>query len=193
VSIRRGAFAAAAAELADEVGVGMVSVTALCEVAGASRASFYEAFGGGEECLRYTAARGHELLFGGVEAATAEEGAWEERVEAALAALFAGAFAAPALARFALVHSRALRLEARAPDPESGVAALAALLASRRGPGAPVGPREEYVACLHLGLLTRRLLEGGRASIGRLPRELEGWALASLDRAMPPKPAGSPL
>jgi hypothetical protein len=103
-----------------------------------------------------------------------------------------GAFAAPALARFALVHSRALRPEAGAPDAESGVAALAPLLASRRGSGSPVGPREEYVACLRLGLLKFRLVAGDLASIGRLGRELEGWAFALLDRPISSEPAGSP-
>jgi AcrR family transcriptional regulator len=188
---RRLSIASAAAEVADEFGIGSVTVTVLCQVARCRRRAFYELFSSREDCIRFTAARGFEQLFTGVRSAAGEEGPWKRRVEKGVGALFAAAFADPASARFVLIHTRALPIDAERLDAEAAVVALAGLLASRPGAEGPVGPREDYVARVYLSLLAGRLSGGEVGAIPGLGEKFGGWPLALLGRPRASRPAGS--
>jgi AcrR family transcriptional regulator len=169
---RRRVFAAAAVELVDEFGIRELTVTMLCDLAHSSRGKFYELFANSETCLRHAQAEGFELLFGETVGALGAEGEWGHRVEAARHGLFAGAQADPELARFTLIHARALPSVPDVPDAGTGISALATLLARQ----APAGFREEFVACIHVGLLAQRLLVGEVDSLHGLADELD-WTL----------------
>jgi len=177
---RRRTFALGAAELADEFGVRAITVAMLCQVGHSARNTFYELFSSGADCFRFTAARGHELLF-----ANAPDPAEEEITLAEVTRRLCEAAAAePALVRFLLLHSRGLGLGEGDPSLTSAVGRLAALLAGARECGAADGLREEFVARVYLEMLTRRLLED-EGRISALPTELDPWALLLLAPAVP--------
>lgn len=172
---RRRLLAAAAVGVTDDFGINEISVAMICDGARSSRATFYELFADRQACLRHAQREGVELLFGETVKRLGADGEWGARVDAARRGLFAGARSDPALARFALIHARALPSLGETPDLGMGIAALASLLA-RRG---PAGVQEEYVACLHVGLLSLRLLSGEDDSLHGLEDEL-AWTLELL-------------
>jgi hypothetical protein len=166
-------------------------VPVLCQFARSSRSTFYELFSGRADCIRFTAARCFEQLFTGVGSAVSEDGPWERRVERGVGALFAAASADPVSARFLLIHTRALPIEAGRLDAEAGAVELAGLLSSRRGADEPVGFREDYVARVYLSLLAGRLTAGEEGPIPGLGEEFGGWPLSLLGRPPTTWPTGS--
>jgi AcrR family transcriptional regulator len=173
---RRRSFAAGAAELADEFGVREITVTMLCQIAHSARNTFYELFANGEECMRFAAGQGYELLF---EKAPDPAGG---PVEPAVAtrSLCEAAVGEPALVRFLLFHSRGVAMGEDNPSAESAVARLATLFAARDGAAGGPGPREDFVAGVYVEMLSRRLVEGDPRAVAALPDELDPWALALL-------------
>lgn len=169
---RRRVFAEAAVELVDEFGIRELTVTMLCDLTRSSRGKFYELFANREACLRHAQAEGFELLFGETVRALRADGRWADRVAAARRGFFVGAHAAPELARFTLIHARALPSIPGVPDAATGITAISTLLAHR----APAGVREEFVACLHVGFLSHHLLVEEVDSLSGLADEL-AWTL----------------
>jgi AcrR family transcriptional regulator len=175
---RRRLFSGAAVRVVEEVGIREVTVTMLCESSRSARGTFYELFANKEACLRHAQAEGFELLFGETIRALGADGEWGRRVAAARRGLFAGAQADPELARFTLIHARGMPSIPEAPDVGMGVAALASLL----GRDAPSGFQEEFVACLHVGLLSLRLVADDLDSLPGLAEELD-WTTELLSDA----------
>ena len=174
---RRRRFAAGAAELADEFGVGEITVTMLCQVGHSARNTFYDLFSSGADCMRHTAALGCEALF----ATAPDPGGASLDPARVTGALCEAAATEPALVGFLLVHSPAVPMGEGDVTVDSAAGRLAGLLAARR-PGAIAGVREEFVAWIYLSMLAARLREGRSAEIGGLPQEIDPWALALLDR-----------
>jgi hypothetical protein len=172
---RRRSFAIGAAELADEFGIWAITVTMLCQVGHSARNTFYELFSSGEDCLRFTAGRGYELLFDGL-----RDPAGPIEPNEVTAALCEAAQAEPALVRFLLLHSRGVKTGEEDRSVESAVERVSGLLASCRGADVPVA-REDYVARVYIEMLTRRLFAEDMAALARLSRELDPWALRLLD------------
>ncbi len=128
-------------------------VTDIVELAGLSRATFYEHFKGKEICFAAAYEDGVERLATAVEAATQPESGWDARVSAGLRAGLDFLAADPPFAHLLLVESLAAARPARMEHERSLVRLAEALRppAELRG-GEPV-PEE-----------TLRLLAGGLAS-----------------------------
>jgi AcrR family transcriptional regulator len=149
---RRRIFDGLAAALAYH-GYEDTKITDVIELAGLSRATFYEHFLGKEACFAAAYEEGVERLADVVETATAIEASWDERVSAGLTAGLEFLAADPPLAHLLLVESLAAARPARLEHERS----LARLADALRPPAAPRGgeavPEE-----------TLRLLAGGLAS-----------------------------
>jgi hypothetical protein len=171
---RRRSFAVGAAELADEFGIWAITVTMLCQVGHSARNTFYELFSSADDCLRFTAARGYELLF-----AQAPDPADQADPHEIISALCEAASAEPALVRFLLLHSRGVKMGEGDRSVESATQKLAGLLASGRKADTS-GPREDFVAGIYIETLTRRLLAEDIPGVADLAAELDPWALPLL-------------
>jgi hypothetical protein len=171
---RRRGFAVGAAELADEFGIWGITVTMLCQVGHSARNTFYELFSSGDDCMRFTAVRGYELLF--AQAPDPEDQADPREITSALCE---AAAAEPALVRFLLLHSRGVKMGEGDRSVESATQKLAGLLASGRKAETPA-PREDFVARVYIEMLTRRLIAEDIPGVADLAAELYPWALPLL-------------
>jgi AcrR family transcriptional regulator len=148
---RRRIFEGLAAALAYH-GYEDTKITDVVELAGLSRATFYEHFRGKEACFAAAYEDGVERLAIAIEAATQGERGWSQRVSVGLRAGTEFLAADPALAHLLLVESLAAARSARLEHERS----LARLAEALRPPVALAGgevPEE-----------TLRLLAGGLAS-----------------------------
>lgn len=149
---RRRIFDGMAAALAYH-GYEDTTITDVVELAGLSRATFYEHFRGKEICFAAAYEDGVEWLAATVEAAAEDEAAWEERLSAGLRAGLEFLAADPLLAHLLLVESLAAARPARL-EHERSLERLAEALRPPAGlAGAELVPEE-----------TLRLLAGGLAS-----------------------------
>ncbi len=128
-------------------------ITDVVELAGLSRATFYEHFRGKEACFAAAYEDGVERLTAVVETAAAEESDWEAGVAAGLAAGLELLAADPPLAHLLLVEALAASRPARLEHERSLVLLAEALRPPAATPGGEVVPAE-----------TLRLLAGGLAS-----------------------------
>lgn len=146
-----------------------------------ARNSFYEVFGGVEDCLRFGAAEGFEAIFAGVREASAAETAWPARLNAGVTSFYAGAAAEPLLAEFCLVHSFGIGGAAPEHGFEAGVVLLAELLADGRQSGGtelPAPPTaEEYLARMMISLASLTLRSGAADTLPAHRREMVVLAL----------------
>jgi len=150
---RQRIFAGMAAALAYH-GYEDTKVTDVVELAGLSRATFYEHFRGKEACFAAAYEDGVERLAAEVEASAAlAEGSWDDCLSAALHAGLGFLGADPALAHMLLVESLAAARPARLEHERSLVRLAEALRPPAVVPGGEVVPEE-----------TLRLLAGGLAS-----------------------------
>ncbi|MET0305234.1 MAG: TetR/AcrR family transcriptional regulator [Solirubrobacterales bacterium] len=181
---RRRIFDGMAAALAYH-GYEDTKITDVVELAGLSRATFYERFESKEACFAAAYEDGVERLAGAVEgAATGREG-WDDQVSAGLRAGLEFLAADPAFAHLLLVESLAAARPARLEHERSLARLAEALRPPAALPGGEVMPEE-----------TLRLLAGGLAShvsgrvlageAGRLPQDhdlLLGFLLAPTQAA----------
>lgn len=128
-------------------------ITDVVELAGLSRATFYEHFRGKEVCFAAAYEDGVERLASAVEAAAGREANWEEAVSSGLRAALEFLAADPALAHLLLVESLAAARPARLEHERSLVRLAEALRPPADAPGGEAVPEE-----------TLRLLAGGLAS-----------------------------
>ncbi len=128
-------------------------VADVIELAGLSRATFYEHFKGKEACFAAAYEDGVERLAAAVEAAVGDGSAWEERFAAGLGAGLEFLAADPPLAHLLFVEALAAARPARLEHERSLVRLAEALRPPVDPPGGEVVPEE-----------TLRLLAGGLAS-----------------------------
>jgi AcrR family transcriptional regulator len=145
-------FAGLAAALAYH-GYEDTKITDVVELAGLSRATFYEHFRGKEACFAAAYEDGVERLAATAEAAAANEGAWEARLAAGLRAGLDFLAADPPLAHLLLVEALAAARPARLEHERSLARLAEALRPPAELPGGEVVPEE-----------TLLLLAGGLAS-----------------------------
>jgi AcrR family transcriptional regulator len=150
---RQRIFAGLAAALAYH-GYEDTKITDVVELAGLSRATFYEHFQGKEPCFEAAYADAVERLAAAVEEAAREERGWAARLEAGLGAGLDFLAANPNLAHLLFVEALAAARPARL-EHERSLQRLAAALRQHGGdlPSGDVVPEE-----------TARLLAGGLAS-----------------------------
>lgn len=148
---RRRIFDGMAAALAYH-GYEDTKITDVVELAGLSRATFYEHFRGKEACFAAAYEDGVERLADAVERAATDEG-WDDRVSAGLRAGLELLAADPPLAHLLLVESLAAARPARLEHERSLARLAEALRPPAALPGGEVVPEE-----------TLRLLAGGLAS-----------------------------
>jgi AcrR family transcriptional regulator len=149
---RRRIFEGLAAALAYH-GYEDTKVADLIELAGLSRATFYEHFKGKEACFAAAYEDGVERLAAAVELAAGGEREWDARVSAGLEAGLAFLAADPPLAHLLLVEALAAARPARLEHERSLVRLAEALRPPAELPGGEAVPEE-----------TLRLLAGGLAS-----------------------------
>jgi AcrR family transcriptional regulator len=149
---RRRIFEGLAAALAYH-GYEDTKITDVVELAGLSRATFYEHFRGKEACFAAAYDDGVERLAVAVEEAVAGELRWTMQLSAALRAGLDFLAADPPLAHLLLVESLAAARPARLEHERSLVRLAEALRPPAELPGGEVVPEE-----------TLRLLAGGLAS-----------------------------
>jgi len=128
-------------------------ITDVVELAGLSRATFYERFDSKEVCFAAAYEDGVERLTAAVEAAAAGEIAWDTRLSAGLRAGLDFLAADPALAHLLLVEALAAARPARLEHERSLTRLAEALRPPAAVPGGEVMPEE-----------TPRLLAGGLTS-----------------------------
>ena len=129
-------------------------ITDVVELAGLSRATFYEHFRGKELCFDAAYEDGVERLAAAVEAAATEEAEWSARLSAGLSAGLEFLAADPPLAHLLLVESLAAARPARLEHERSLVRLAEALHPPTTEPSSGDAIAEE----------TARLLAGGLAS-----------------------------
>ena len=161
VEVQRARIVAAATEAVGELGYGGLTVAEVIGRARISRRTFYEIFGDREECFLAAFDAALARVAEPVLAAYAGEGAWRERVAAALAALLEFLDAQPARGRLLVVDALAAgphALKRRATVIEVLVRAVDEGRAAGRGrdPG-PLAA--EAVVGAVLAVLHARLLE----------------------------------
>lgn len=149
---RRRIFEGLAAALAYH-GYEDTKITDVVELAGLSRATFYEHFRGKEACFAAAYEDGVERLAATVEIAAGAEGDWSAQVSAGLAAGLEFLAGDPPLAHLLLVESLAAARPARLEHERSLVRLAEALRPPGDLTGAELVPEE-----------TLRLLAGGLAS-----------------------------
>ncbi len=149
---RRRIFEGLAAALAYH-GYEDTKITDVVELAGLSRATFYEHFRGKEACFAAAYEDGVERLAAAIEVAAGAEGDWSARVSAGLSAGLEFLAGDPPLAHLLLVESLAAARPARLEHERSLVRLAEALHPPVDLPGAELVPEE-----------TLRLLAGGLAS-----------------------------
>jgi len=152
-SQRRRIFAGLAAALAYH-GYENTKVSDVVELAGLSRATFYEHFRGKEACFAAAYEDGVERLSAAVAMAAAGERTWAERLSAGLAAGLDFLAADPPLAHLLLVEALAPPRPARLEHERSLVRLAEALCPPPNAAAASDAVTEEE----------RRLLAGGLAS-----------------------------
>ena len=149
---RRRIFEGLAAALAYH-GYEDTKITDVVELAGLSRATFYEHFKGKEICFAAAYEDGVERLVAAVEMAAQGESNWDDRLSAGLRAGLDFLAADPPLAHLLLVESLAAARPARLEHERSLGRLAEALRPPAELPGGEVVPEE-----------TLRLLAGGLAS-----------------------------
>jgi AcrR family transcriptional regulator len=163
---RRKSLARAAARVAHEAGVHAVTVTLICREAHSARNTFYGHFHNVEDCLRHGIREALEYLFAPIREGGAEGSEWLPEVERAITGFYAAAAAEPLLAELLLVHSAGFHHDDGGSDLDTGLEALAALLAGGRAQaaaaGGPVPLAEDYLtrAIVSLAALKLRQDEG---------------------------------
>lgn len=149
-------------------GYGDTKVTDIVELAGVSRATFYERFESKELCFDAAYEDGVERLTAVVEAAARKERGWTNQLSVALRAGLAFLAADPALSHLLFVEALAAARPARLEHERS----LGRLANALRG---PVGRDEEGTVSEE----TARMLAGGLAS------HLSGRILAGEAQSLP--------
>jgi AcrR family transcriptional regulator len=112
---RRRRYVDAVAEILHEFSRRQLSVTSIVSLAGTARASFYEVFGGVDECVAYGIGLAAEELFAVLDRQDGE-GEWHAEVGEVIAGFYDAVAARPMLAELFLVHSAASR-----PDHDQAV------------------------------------------------------------------------
>jgi AcrR family transcriptional regulator len=138
--LRREQVVRAMAELASERGFERVSVAALCERAGVSRASFYALFGGREDCFLAALEQAYGLARARLLAGLEGVSDWRTGLRGAMAEMLLFLEAEPELARVCVVEALAAggwALERR----EQYVAGFAGLVLAGLGTLVPSEPR----------------------------------------------------
>lgn len=163
---RRARFAAAAAEIVEEFGLGGASVTNVVRLGGGSRGSFYEVFPNVGACLEFGILMAYRRLFEDLGAGTPEDG-WAARVEVAVRTLYGRVAEEPVSAALYLVHSHAIRTGPERRGPWEGAVALEGLLAAGRVAAGRRVPdcAEEYWASAVLEKAARALRAGEVAAL----------------------------
>jgi AcrR family transcriptional regulator len=143
-------------------------ITDVVELAGLSRATFYEHFRGKEACFAAAYEDGVERLASAVEEAATEQGSWDNCVSAGLTAGLEFFADDPSFAHLLLVESLAAARPARLEHERSLERLAEALRPPSDAPGGETVPEE-----------TLRLLAGGLAS------HLSGRVLAGEAERLP--------
>jgi AcrR family transcriptional regulator len=107
---RRRRYVDATAELLHEFGRQGATVSNIVRLAGTARNSYYEVFGGTEDCIAYAIG----VAVGELLPTLAEQdgrGEWSAEVHAAISAFYAAVAAEPLLAEVFLIHAPASRVE----------------------------------------------------------------------------------
>jgi AcrR family transcriptional regulator len=167
---RRRRFVNATAEILHEFGRGGLSVTAVVRLARTARNSFYESFGGIEECIGYGIELAEAELFAGLEELSGD-GDWRAELDEAVAGFFEAVAAGPLLAELFLVHSGASRTDAGRAAFLSGGERFVPLLSRGRDEADTLGRRipspllDEYLSRTIVTLAARRVQESDTARL----------------------------
>jgi AcrR family transcriptional regulator len=160
-------------------------ITDVVELAGVSRATFYERFESKEDCFAAAYEDGVERLAAAVEAAARLEGGWDARLAAGLRAGLDFLAADPPLAHLLLVEALAAARPARLEHERSLVRLAEALRPPAELPGGEAVP-EETLRLLAGGLashLSGRVLAGEAERLGEDHDLLLGYLLAPAQAA----------
>jgi AcrR family transcriptional regulator len=169
--------ARAIADLAHEVGPHAVTTAMVTKRVKMSRATFYELFDGRAGALRCACEVAQGALLEPVEAATADPGAPEERLEAVIRALLEAIREEPRLAELCLVHSASL--PSGGPNGLVLAEALAAILRVLPEMSDRLPVRAELAAHGLVSVIARRLWAGEADRLGELCDELTAFVSAS--------------
>jgi AcrR family transcriptional regulator len=164
---RRSRYAAAAAHVAHEVGCYEVTVAAIVEEAGGSRAAFHDVFSSPDDCLRQGLGEAHQRLFEPFRLA-AVEGEWTARLDAAISGYLDAIVAESHLAELFILHCYAIEARddgfmASAVEDVAGLLRQGHPLSSERGSPEPSPLFDE---CLARGVIVHPAckLRSGRSA-----------------------------
>jgi AcrR family transcriptional regulator len=170
---RRRRYVEAAAELLHEFGREGPTVTNIVRMAGTARNSFYEVFGGAEDCIAYGIGAVVEELFATL-AAQDGEGEWLGELDEAISGFYGAVAAEPILAELFLIHAASSRVEEGRSAARAGAEHFVDLLARGRAEAEAQGrrplpaPAEEYFSRAIVSVAAGRVR---RADLDALPEE----------------------
>ena len=160
---RRRRYVMATAELLHEFGRHQLTVTNVVRLARTARNSYYEVFGGSEDCIAWGIELACTELFATLDAQPGD-GEWLAEVHEAIAGFYVAAAAEPLLAELLLVHSATSRSAAGQAAARRGAERFTAILRRGREQAGAAGRRlpvtsEEYFSRAIASLAARRSLE----------------------------------
>jgi AcrR family transcriptional regulator len=170
---RRRRYVLATAEILHEFGRRGLTTTDVVRLAGGSRATFYQAFGGVEDCIAHGIDIAEAVLFAVVEE-TPGDGDWARELAAATTGFYEAVAAEPLLAELFLIHAARSSTETGRVAFRSGGERFVTLLqrgradAEARAIRPPSAVVEECLSRSIVALATESL-RGGRRS-RRCPR-----------------------
>ncbi len=172
---RRRRYADATAQILHECGRGGLTVTKVVRLSRSSRSSFYEVFGGIEDCLAHAFALAEAELFAGLEDGSGD-GNWITEVRRAIGRFYGVVVARPLIAESFLIHSSAAQTDTGQAAFWSGGEHFVALLRRGRREAEALGRRpapalaEECLSRAIISLAARRVW---RRDMAELPAEAD--------------------
>jgi AcrR family transcriptional regulator len=176
--VRRRRYVDAVAELLHEFGRGELTVTNIVRLAKTARNSFYEVFGGVEDCVGYGVGAAAEEIFAGLEDQDGE-GEWLAEVHEAIVGFYATVAANPILAELFLVHAASARSDHGRAAARAGGERFIPLLrrgrveAEERGRPSLPATAEEYFSLAIVSLAAQRVRD---PEVEDLPAEARALA-----------------
>ncbi len=167
---RRRRYVEATAEILHEFGRAGLSVTAVVRLARTARNSFYETFGGIEDCIGYGIGLAEAEIFAGLEQLSGD-GDWLAELDQGIAGFFERVVAEPLLAELFLVHSGGSRTDAGRAAFLSGPDRFVPLLRRGRDEAAAPGRQapsplvDEFLSRAIVSLAARRVQRSAAESL----------------------------
>jgi len=166
----------AVAELAHEGGPGALTTARIVKRGRMSRNTFYDLFADKAECLDLACGFACERLVAAIDASRPEDGAWRERLGAAVSALVEAVSEQPSIAELCLVHAPSVSTRGTELGSEPVIEALVAAMRADGAAGGqdrePPAGLEEFVAATIVSIVASRVRRGEAAELRELQGEL---------------------